>query len=223
MKQYTKKFVAAIMAVAGLAIAGSTQAQPVTGTSYLSNMDPGTFNTAPSALYPSWDSATFSDGPNGLEVQASGYGSMYYVIPSGDVQYPLNVNDTVAVLTLTFNSGAEVPPSWVGVQFLFNDNAGATPNLGGYGGSGNPGNPSNWLWNGNQLTITAPIPAAQITAIQTGNDAVYTFNLGIDPANLGSPYDITFNSLVLSPVPEPATVALLGLGAAGLLIFRRRK
>jgi hypothetical protein len=27
----------------------------------------------------------------------------------------------------------------------------------------------------------------------------------------------------VAPVPEPTTFALLGLGAAGLLIFRRRK
>jgi len=32
-----------------------------------------------------------------------------------------------------------------------------------------------------------------------------------------------FNGLVLAPVPEPSTFALAGLGAAALLIFRRRK
>jgi len=32
-----------------------------------------------------------------------------------------------------------------------------------------------------------------------------------------------FNGLVLTSVPEPATFVLAGLGAAGLLIFRRRK
>ena len=48
-------------------------------------------------------------------------------------------------------------------------------------------------------------------------------NFQIDPANVSGNYDITFNSLVLSPVPEPATLALVGLGAAGLLAFRRRK
>jgi len=33
----------------------------------------------------------------------------------------------------------------------------------------------------------------------------------------------TFNGLVLAPIPEPSTFALAGLGAAALLIFRRRK
>ena len=229
MKRYTRKFVAAIIAMAGLAIAGSAQAQPVTGNPYLSNMDPSTFNTPPNAVYPSWDTATFTDGANGLEVQNTGsssFGSMLYVIPGGDVQYPLNPLDTIATLTVTFDSASGGnPPNWIGVYFGLNDNAGFTGNLGGYGGSGNPGNPSNWLWNGNVLTITAQLPAAQITAIQAGTDAIYSFNLGIDPSPLASPYsyDVTFNSLVLSPVPEPTTLALAGLGLAGLLIFRHRK
>jgi hypothetical protein len=43
-----------------------------------------------------------------------------------------------------------------------------------------------------------------------------------------TPYVITkgaaaFNGLVLAPIPEPSTFALAGLGAAALLIFRRRK
>jgi hypothetical protein len=47
-------------------------------------------------------------------------------------------------------------------------------------------------------------------------------NFQIDPANVSGSYDITFNSLTLSQVPEPATLALVGLGAASLLVFRRR-
>lgn len=43
-----------------------------------------------------------------------------------------------------------------------------------------------------------------------------------------TPYVITkganaFNGLILAPIPEPSTFALAGLGAAALLIFRRRK
>ena len=138
-----------------------------------------------------------------------------------DVQYPLNPLDTVAQLTLTWN--APTAPDWVGVYFTLNDNAGNSGNLGGYGGSGNPGNPANWVWSGNVLTITSPLPAGQIAAIQAGTDAVYSFELGIDGGPLGATiYDVTFNSLTVSAVPEPSTMALAGLGALGLLIFRRR-
>jgi hypothetical protein len=228
MKPYTKTFAALIVAAGSLAIWESAQAQYVTGTPYLSNMDPATFTTSPNAVYPNWNTATFTDGTNGLRVQmssSSGFGSMYYVIPSNDVQYPLNPLDTLATLTLTFNStSGGTSPNWIGVYFGLNDNAGFTGNLGGYGGAGNPGNPSNWLWNGNTLTINATLPAAQLTAVQAGTDAIYSFNLGIDASPLPSPgaYDVTFNSLVISPIPEPTAAALFGFGAAAFLVFRRR-
>jgi hypothetical protein len=226
MKLHTKWLMTALAVASGLAMVNSAQAQPVTGTPYLSNMLPANLNVPPSALYGNWalPATTFTSTPTGLEVYSGGYGSLYYVIPGADVQYPLNSLDTVATLTLTFNSPSSPAPNWIGVQFLLQDGAGSTPNLGGYGGFGNGGNPANWVWTGNQLAITAPLPAAQIAAIQAGTDAIYSFNLGIDGGPLGAAtYDITFNSLVLSPVPEPATLALVGLGAASLLAFRRRK
>jgi hypothetical protein len=226
MKQHVKWFATALAVASGLVMTGSAYSQAVTGTPYLSNLDPSTLNTAPNALYSNWalSATTFTSTPTGLEVYSGGYGSLYYVIPGANVQYPLNPLDTVATLTLTFNSPSSPPPNWIGVQFLLQDNAGSTPNLGGYGGYGNVGNPSNWVWTGNQLAITADLPAAQITAIQAGTDAIYSFNLGIDGSPLGaSTYDVTFNSLVISSVPEPASLALVGLGAAGLLAFRRRK
>jgi len=49
-------------------------------------------------------------------------------------------------------------------------------------------------------------------------------------ANAGGPYPATFGTGVMSgwglsyyPVPEPSTFALVGLGAAAMVIFRRRK
>jgi hypothetical protein len=48
-------------------------------------------------------------------------------------------------------------------------------------------------------------------------------NYQIDPANVSGNYDITYSSITLSVVPEPTTLALAGLGIAGLLAFRRRK
>lgn len=223
--KHNTKWLAGVLAVAGgLAMAGSAQAQAITGTPYLSNMDPSTFNTAPNATYASWDgNALFNSLSTGLEVTSTGYGSMYYVIPAGDVQ-TLNPLDTQATLTFTINSPSADNYVWVGTPFILNDNSGAG-NYGGYSGSGNGGNPSTVTWNSNVVTWTVPLSAGQLAAVQAGGDAIYSFNLEMDPSvlNGSSIYDMTFNSLVLSPAPEPTTMALIGLGAAGLLAIRRRK
>jgi len=138
----------------------------------------------------------------------------------------LNVNDTVATLTWTVNSPSVSDINWIGTPFILNDNSGAVT-LGGYSASGNPGSDPGTTWNGNVVTETESLSAGEIAAIQAGGDAIYSFNLEVDPASFVGPpsYNITFNSLVLSPtpVPEPATLALVGLGVTGLLAFRRRK
>ena len=219
MKPYTQCIATALALAGGVSL---VQAQAVTGTPYLSNMDPSTLNTPPNAVYAGWTSATFSSSLTGLNVVSTAtYGSLYYVVPAGNVQ-TLDPNDTQATLTFTVN-GDPSAFIWVGTPFILNDNAGAFT-LGGYSGSGNPGNPAGTTWNGNVVTETVALPAAMITAIQQGNDAIYSFNLQLDPAVLAAgSYDITFNSLVLSSVPEPASLSLVGLGAAALLALRRRQ
>ena len=63
-----------------------------------------------------------------------------------------------------------------------------------------------------------------MTDIQ-GGATIVGFNLQLDPAVYpGGFYDVTYNSLDLTaPAPEPGSLALIGLGAAGLLLARRRK
>lgn len=222
MKQRTKWIATGLAAANALIIVSSAQAQGVTGTPYLSNVDPSTLNTPPSALYANWATAgaTFSSHPTGLEVNSTpSYGSLYYVIPGPEVQ-TLNPAVTTAQLTFTIN-GDPAPYIWVGTPFTLSDNFGSV-GYGGYSGSGNPGNPSNVQWNGNVVTWTVPLAAGQLAAIQAGTDAIYSFNLQFDPAVLAAgSYDVTFNSLVLT-VPEPSSVAMLALGAGGWLIARRR-
>jgi hypothetical protein len=219
MKQNTKWLAAALAVAGGLAMASSAQAQAVTGTPYLSNVPPGGIT----ALYAGWSGggATITSLPTGLEIASTGYGSLYYSIPS---PVTMNANDTVATLTFTVNSPSVANILWIGTPFAINDNSGNVF-YGGYSASGNGGSDPGTTWNGNVVTETEPLSSGQLATIQAGGDVIYSFNLEVDPASFVGPpiYDITFNSLVLSPAPEPTTLALVGLGAASLLAIRRRK
>jgi len=58
----------------------------------------------------------------------------------------------------------------------------------------------------------------------TGVSPKYTMATGgVDPLVPPPSISAQFPGLILQPVPEPSTLALAGLGAAALLIFRRRK
>ena len=225
MKQNMKWFTGAMAIVGGLAVANSVSAQSVVN---FSTINPSTLNTSPNAMYANWATATFTSQPTGLEVNSSGYGSGHLQLST---PVTLNVNDTIATLTLTVNSyggatGATASGIYTGLPFVLDDNLASPPTLGGYSGPGNAGNDPGASWNGNVVTLTQALTSAEVTAIQAGDDVLTGFNLEVDPASDETdPYDITFNSLVLSPsaVPEPAPMALAGLGAACLMFLRRRK
>ena len=215
MKQQTKWLAAAISVASGLAVVSSAQAQAVTGDAYLDNIAPG----AVTAYYASWASQP-PTGPTvvtstgtGLEISSLGYGSLYYAIPggAGGQQQPLNTADNQATLTFTLNGPAG--SYYVGVPFILDDNV-SSDTYGGYS-----------MYGQGTWTETVPLTAGQQAAIAAGGDAINGINLEFDPAGNvpGGAYDITFNSLVLSHIPEPATLALVGLGAAGFLAIRRRK
>lgn len=57
-----------------------------------------------------------------------------------------------------------------------------------------------------------------------GKSLIFTYTCPTDPLAPPSAFTMaSFSGFVLTAVPEPTTLALAGLGAAALLIFRRRK
>jgi hypothetical protein len=210
MKQHSKWFAIALAVASGLVMVNSAQAQPITGTPYLSNIP---------AVGPSYGGlwatplATITSTATGLEFNAPGgtgsFSQMYYPIPLGD-QTAFNLLDTKVTFDFTWNSGNAV--GGVNVLFALGDSLGGVD----YYGTG--------------YVVPTPGLNSYTFALQAPNQAnvaagaiINGMNFQIDPANVSGNYDITYNSIVLSPVPEPATLALVGLGAAGLLAFRRRK
>jgi hypothetical protein len=212
MKQHTKWFATALAVAGGLIIASSAQAQPITGLPFMSNIPA----VGPSySGYWSTPLATITSTPTGLEFNAPGgtgsFSTMYYSIPPIQ-QAPLNILDTQVTFDYTWNSGNAV--GGVNVLFALDDSNGGTD----YYGTG--------------YVVPTPGLNSYTFALQAPNQAnvgagyiINGVNFQIDPANVSGNYDITFNSIILHPVsvPEPATLALVGLGTAGLLAFRRRK
>jgi len=209
MKQHTKWFAAALAMAGGLAIVNSAQAQAVTGTTYLSNIP----TNGPSySGYWATPLTTITSTPTGLEFNAPGgsgsFSQMYYPIPVGD-QTTLNTSDTQVTFNFLWNSGNAV--GGVNVLFALDDSNGGTDYYGTGYNIPTPGL--------NSYTFLLQSPnAANVAA---GN-IINGLNFQIDPANVSGNYDITYSSITLSTVPEPATLALLAIGAAGLLMARRR-
>jgi hypothetical protein len=75
--------------------------------------------------------------------------------------------------------------------------------------------------SGQYSSATAAYSAWQAGTIAGGLSAAYTVPL--IGGSVNTPPGIPFTSFNIYQIPEPATVALAGLAASALLIFRRRK
>jgi hypothetical protein len=210
MKHQTKIHASLLTMATALALANSVQAQSITGTPFLSNINP----SAPSYTgFWSIPLTTISSTPTGLEFNAPGgsgsFSTMYYPIPLAQ-QTPLNPLDNQVTFTFTWNSGNAV--AGVNVLFALDDSLGGV----NYYGTGyvvpTPGLNS----------YTFPLQAPNLANVAAGA-VINGMNFQIDPANVSGNYDITYRSITLSQVPEPTMLALAGLGAVGLVACRRRK
>jgi hypothetical protein len=221
MKQQTKWFATALALAGGLAMASSVQAQYITNT--LSDFH----NFTLSATYGSWDAdgwqainggpgivaPTITSGPTSFEVSAGGYGSGAYNFTT-----PISAPGAT-MFQFTFTLNTTTPDVWVnpGVDISDGTHMVHLEGLPNYLDYGNYHGPATYTLTGTLVDQFggAPLDSSTVTA----------FNLEFDPAGniAGNLYDITYQSLVLlTPVPEPTTAALLALGAGGLALARRR-
>ena len=59
--------------------------------------------------------------------------------------------------------------------------------------------------------------------VVSGGTALSTWTAGVTPVLGGNPIGAGFGAVQVNAVPEPTSMALAGIGAAAMVIFRRRK
>lgn len=230
MKQHAKWFATALAVSGGMIMAGSTQAQFITGTPTLSNvtMGGGSFGN--------------TTGAGGLSLTGTGYNWGEWDIAAGS-QQTFNPADNEVIMTYTINSpvagttGADYANgaawTWYGLQPLIN----TTSNLERYGGYdgynlayGFPSgqNQANsdigYVYNNGVVTETIPLNSLTKADLAGGNTVTF-FQISMDPTStLPDGFSFTMNSIQLAVAPEPSTLALAGLGLSfvGLMVARRR-
>jgi len=136
-------------------------------------------------------------------INAASSGAAAYALLSGWSLEATIANQTAANGIISVGSAkmADVSPKGATVAValaVWNNNAGSWGAAGGVGGAATRAGVYAWMQGTGDYTSSPP-----------GTSTPF--------AGLGD------KDLVMTPIPEPSTFALAGLGAAALLIFRRRK
>jgi hypothetical protein len=133
-----------------------------------------------------------------------------------NVSFDLTIEDLNPPYTYAVDGG-----NWAAFQLSGNSLSGG----GGYVVAGSSAYPSGGLWSpsGDNSVITY---AMSYTGTQLGwsSDPGNWFQLIFIANSSGTDGQAFYiDNLTITPIPEPTSCALVGLGAAALLIFRRRK
>ena len=207
MKRQHRSFTSALVLAGSLALICPAVAQTT-----ITTFDSFTSD----ALYPSWalPSATIVSGPLSYDITASGYGSNYKYIGFPAIN---GAGNTHIELTVTL-SGPLAADGMLG------------PIIGLIDGDGTH---VNYAWYGQTLgshVLSMPVDSPTwIAAAGTtpGFDlaSLTHMHMQLDPGGFGTSgfYTVSWENLSLTIVPEPTALALVGMGAAGLVVLRRRR
>jgi len=206
MKRHNCWFMNALTLAGGLALVF-----PAMADTTITTFD----NFVSDALYPSWalPSATVVSGPTAYSVTALGYGSNYKYIGFPAID---GTGNTHLELTVTL-SGPPAADGMLGPIIELLDADGTDYNFAWYGQT----------LGSHVLTMPLDSPTWSNNAGTTPGLDLTTLthmHMQLDPGGFGSSgfYTVSFENLQLITVPEPSSLALVGMGATGLLFARRR-